>query len=340
MMGIARIIDLHAGAAMGRVGAKWSTSPGVVFAKSSGNVKVSLNDDKPLLIEGNPVLIDHLAICDLGVWDKEGPPEGVQVDQPIEVNMAGETSGETKVDSTIPSLNDVMQAVKAIAEGQGKIHARMDAFEKDKPAEPLETAADKAKKDAEAKAEEEKKADKAKKDADEAMMADKAKKDAAEEAAKKDAFEKEEQAKKDAALAARCDADETAYADAQARADGVYAMFGKSAPRRMDGEKLMDYRRRLARPHQTHSAAYKDAKLDTVTDAAVFKAVEDAIYHDAAAASRTPGVYGAGQLIAMTSRDAAGRTITKFGGDVEAFLGDFKIPEQRVTEFHTPQARR
>jgi hypothetical protein len=31
-------------------------------------------DGKPLLIEGDPVLLDHLAICSLGVWTREGVP--------------------------------------------------------------------------------------------------------------------------------------------------------------------------------------------------------------------------------------------------------------------------
>jgi 8-oxo-dGTP pyrophosphatase MutT (NUDIX family) len=56
-----------------------STSPAVAFmgATDSG---VKARDDKGtlFLIENKPSLLDHLAICDLGVWDKLGPPTGVE----------------------------------------------------------------------------------------------------------------------------------------------------------------------------------------------------------------------------------------------------------------------
>ena len=81
---IARIRD--AGAATLLEHAKLSTSPGVVFTQSDGNRKVSFGD-KTLLIEGDPSLLDHLAVCGidentmeggLGVWDKGLEPKGVE----------------------------------------------------------------------------------------------------------------------------------------------------------------------------------------------------------------------------------------------------------------------
>ncbi len=57
-----------------------STSPAVVFKDPSVNSKVELEDGSALLIEGVPSIIDHLCITPLGVWDKGGPPTGVQVD--------------------------------------------------------------------------------------------------------------------------------------------------------------------------------------------------------------------------------------------------------------------
>src|ERR1019366_7398313 len=57
-----------------------STSPAVVFTDPSVNKKVTLKDGSTLLIEGKPSLLDHLAIAALGVWDKGGPPTGIQVD--------------------------------------------------------------------------------------------------------------------------------------------------------------------------------------------------------------------------------------------------------------------
>lgn len=54
-----------------------STSPAVIFRRIAGNETEQLADGSTLLIEGKPSLLDHLAICDNGVWDKHGPPSGV-----------------------------------------------------------------------------------------------------------------------------------------------------------------------------------------------------------------------------------------------------------------------
>ncbi len=56
---------------------KLSTSPAVVFIKDPGYEK-KLKDGKHILVEGEPELLDHLALCHLGVWDKDGPPKGVE----------------------------------------------------------------------------------------------------------------------------------------------------------------------------------------------------------------------------------------------------------------------
>jgi NUDIX domain len=56
---------------------KLSTSPAVVFTHDQGR-KLELKDGKHILIEGEPALLDHLALCDVGVWDKGGPPKGVE----------------------------------------------------------------------------------------------------------------------------------------------------------------------------------------------------------------------------------------------------------------------
>jgi 8-oxo-dGTP pyrophosphatase MutT (NUDIX family) len=56
---------------------KMSTSPSVVFREPDVNQKVDLDDGSTLLIEGKPSLLDHIAICEHGVWDKGGEPTGV-----------------------------------------------------------------------------------------------------------------------------------------------------------------------------------------------------------------------------------------------------------------------
>jgi hypothetical protein len=78
--GIAKVMDMNA--------AKWmednqlSTSPAVVFRETSVNAKLDLKDlgipeESTILIEGKPSLLDHLAICSVGVWDKGEQPTGV-----------------------------------------------------------------------------------------------------------------------------------------------------------------------------------------------------------------------------------------------------------------------
>ena len=55
-----------------------STSPAVNFADPTENDKIKLEDGRVMLIEGKPSLLDHIAICPHGVWDKGGDPTGVE----------------------------------------------------------------------------------------------------------------------------------------------------------------------------------------------------------------------------------------------------------------------
>jgi len=331
--GIARILDMVAGAEMARPGATWSTSPGVVFDAASGSVKVPLDGDTSILIEGNPYLIDHLAICERGVWDKEGPSEGVQVDQPIEVSMTEEEKAKiaaeekAKKDAAIadsqPSLSEIMALVKGIAGSVGALGSRMDAAEKNMPA-PALNAADSARKDAE----------------------EKAAKDAAEEQAKKDAFEKaekdsaeeKEKSMKDAEESAKKDAEEAeAMADCQARADSVYQMHGLTAPRKMDGERLLGYRTRLLRKLQPHSPAWKGADLSAITDSVALKIAEETILADAAAASHAPLTEAGAPRSPRAIRrrdDNTGHNITTFVGPAGGWMDDFRAPVRGLIHFN------
>lgn len=74
--GVARIIDEPAAKLM--EAEQLSTSPAVVFHDPGVNTKLEDADGKTILIEGKPSLVDHLAICALGVWDRGGPPVGVE----------------------------------------------------------------------------------------------------------------------------------------------------------------------------------------------------------------------------------------------------------------------
>jgi len=59
-----------------------STSPAVVFDETAGNITLTTENGEPLLIEGVPFLLDHIAIVtkargSKGVWDKGGDAAGV-----------------------------------------------------------------------------------------------------------------------------------------------------------------------------------------------------------------------------------------------------------------------
>jgi 8-oxo-dGTP pyrophosphatase MutT (NUDIX family) len=74
--GIAKILDMEAAEDLETK--PLSTSPAVVFTPADGNVKHEMKNGSILLIEGKPSLLDHLAICVKGVWDKGGDPAGVE----------------------------------------------------------------------------------------------------------------------------------------------------------------------------------------------------------------------------------------------------------------------
>jgi len=79
---IARIYDKSAAEEMST--GELSTSPSVVFRDPGVNLKIDNEDGTSTLIEGPASLVDHVAICANGVWDKEEPPSGVPVDHPDE----------------------------------------------------------------------------------------------------------------------------------------------------------------------------------------------------------------------------------------------------------------
>ena len=72
---IARIMDKTAASEMAQMAL--STSPSVVFRDPAVNMRLDLDDGSQLLIEGPASLLDHVAICRNGVWDKDDGPTGV-----------------------------------------------------------------------------------------------------------------------------------------------------------------------------------------------------------------------------------------------------------------------
>lgn len=273
-----------------------STSPSVVFNSKSENENLSLSDGNSLLVEGKPYLIDHLAVCVQGVWDKGGEPvgvlltnEGKKMTENVEVKKDAE--GGDKLDK-------LLTAVDSLCTRMDSISTRMDSL--DKPAPELPVAADK-KADAETE-------EKERKDSEEEKV-------------------KEEKSKADSEKEAEnADEDSGKYADAQAKADSVYSAFGDSAPAPMRGESLMSYRKRLANKLKEHSATYKDVNIHAIADDSILSAVESGIYADAQVAARAPVDIPYGVLLEVKKRDPyTGIQTTEFKGDPSSWMRQFQV---------------
>ena len=262
---------------------------------------------------------------------------------------------ENMIEPKADAQGDKLDAIMSLL---GKTISRLDEMEakSNLPAPPLVTASDKkakAKKDDDMEACDDEDEEEAK-----SFMMRKAKKDDESEKAapveKSDSEgkvempagemkfdEDEEESKMDEEEeAAKKDDEEAKYADCQAKADSVYSAFGKSASRPLQGESLMAYRKRMVRGLQAHSDEMKNVNINAIKDEAMLSIVEKRIYADAVTASRGNGAIGKGQLIELHKTDRAGRTITEFRGDMEAWLGEFKLPASRVVKFHTENFKR
>ena len=344
--GIARIYDDDAIALL--TNEQLSTSPSVVFSSESGNKTVELSDGSPILIEGNPVLLDHLAICEVGVWDKGNPPAGIKSDNltegaemPEENKRADDgavaTSGEGEVVGMLKQISE------KLAEHDKHIATLLGAKKDDDnqmPDEPMSIAPvaaddDESKKDDDKKADDDcnPKAD----DDDDSKKAD----DDEEKEVKDD--KRADSAAIDKLVAARVaaampkelsDADRQLIAEAQARADSVASMFGERATAPLFGESPRAYRRRLAAQFQPKSAEWSKVKLAEIKDDAMFDIAESRIYADAQAASMSPGAFSGESLREIIKTDAAGRRIIEFIGNIGGFINQFKAPSRKVTGFN------
>lgn len=335
-----------------------STSPNVVFRNPKlENTIVTLDNGEKGLIEGNPKLLDHIAICEVGVWDKGGPPVGVSTNNVQELEMTEEerkakADAEAKEALEAKAKADAEEKAKADAEEKSKADAerwdklmsavdslckRMDSMEEGKKADAMPAdelaVGDKAKADSEAE--------------------EKAAKEKEAEAAKLKAEAKEEEAKADAAARENAlldrvaqlekmliqtaqltpkplsDADHAAFADVQAKADSIYSAFGKQASRALNGEDVLAYRKRLAAPMKSHSAAWKDVDLSKL-DASVFEIAEAAIYADAMDAAIRPVGAAEGGLRAVTKDTGTGHRVTTFYGKPSDWMDDFRAPRMKA----------
>lgn len=318
---IARVYDAEAAEIMAT--RQLSTSPTVTYSEAQDSIiKI---DGQPLLVEGSPVLLDHVAICEQGVWDKLLAPTGVKSD-------------------SIPNEAEKMDEEKIVALINQTLDARMakaDSEEADRKAKAdAEEAAKKEKADAEAKEAEEAKA---KADAEEKAAKEKADAEAKEKA---DAEEAERMAKEKADSQLRqeiadlrsriptelSDEERNEVADAQVKADSVFSCFGKRAPVPLSGEKPLAYRRRLMIQLQEHSPDFKSVDLSSIADSALLSVAEKTIYADAQKSASLS--VGPGMLREIKRADATGRQISTFEGDPAATWAPFQSGKRQVTSFN------
>jgi 8-oxo-dGTP pyrophosphatase MutT (NUDIX family) len=91
-----------------------STSPGVITNDAANN-HLRMDDGTALLIEGAPALLDHIAVLvngALGVWDKGGPPSGVQNDL-LQLNTAKKDAAMAAVLATVVGLNTTLNRLSS-----------------------------------------------------------------------------------------------------------------------------------------------------------------------------------------------------------------------------------
>jgi 8-oxo-dGTP pyrophosphatase MutT (NUDIX family) len=377
--GVAKIYDVDAIKILS--GKQMSTSPSVVFRYPEVNQKVDLEDGSSLLIEGKPSLLDHIAICEHGVWDKGGEPTGVAREPEMArgdsaMAEAGEKTaletekkeGEKATDSSKKAdagageqLDRVLSCLDSMSKRMDSIEemekSRKDSAKKadddddcttddeEEDEEPKKLVADKKKdskrKDGEMPEQFKKNKRKDSKKADEHV--EKIAADDEDEEEEKD--EKKADARTDSSMQRRLDelermvkprtdADEAALADAQTRADSAYMMMGGAAPRPLDGESVLAYRRRLLRPHQTKSGSWKEVDLARA-DSQVLEIAEKQIYADSIAASSSPSSVPEGQLIMRRKADETGRVHVTWGGQPRAWLSQFAPPTRRVVSVET-----
>lgn len=319
---IARVYDAEAAEIMAT--RQLSTSPTVTYSEMQDSIiKI---DGQPLLVEGSPVLLDHVAICEQGVWDKLLAPTGVKSDS---IPNEAEKMDEEKIVALINKAIDARMA-KADAEA-ADLKAKADA----------EEAAKKEKADAEAKEAEEAKA---KADAEEKAAKEKADAEAKEKADAEAAEEKAAKEKADselrqqiAALKTRIptelsDEERNEVADAQVKADSVFSCFGKRAPVPLSGENPLAYRRRLMIQLQEHSPDFKTVDLSSIADSALLSVAEKTIYADAQKSASLS--VGPGMLREIKRADATGRQISTFEGDPAATWAPFQSGKRQVTSFN------
>lgn len=132
---IARVNDGEAAEEMDKGS---STSPAVVWRDIGVNTEIQI-EGKDFLIEGKPSLLDHIAICPAGVWDKGRTPSGVSTSsvrgdsndmskEELEALLKSEAQKRADEnaarDKTLAALTETL---KSVGDSMAQLKARKDA---------------------------------------------------------------------------------------------------------------------------------------------------------------------------------------------------------------------
>jgi hypothetical protein len=185
-----------------------------------------------------------------------------------------------------------------------KCHDDDDDMEVMEPGKPMETAADRRRKDAEEVKEE---GDHRVADSNSAEIA---------------ALRREIAALNRRAPAIMSDIDRERFAAIQEDADPAFQAFGDRAPAPLSGETPIQYKRRLGAKLQANSPKWSKARLSAVADDAMLDTILADVYADSIAAARAGADVMPGHLREV-SRQAGGHIINEFVGEPSSWMGGF-----------------
>lgn len=352
---ICKVHDENAARFMNKV--QVSTSPGVLFVGKNSGFKMEMENGETLLIEDAPDLVDHLAVCENGVWDKGGPPVGVITsgvigDQDMEKTEAErEAEDKERKDTGERSRNDaaafgetldkVLSHVDSFVKKLDAVSSRMDSIEEAMKGGTREDAEDECDKCGGMHA-----ADAACMDSEEdgkepgeaeRVAADRGRKDAEEEThnghARHDSVTREDLARLEARIAApMTEAEFREMSGVQAKFDRVFMALNDSAERPLQGETKINYSIRMAEKLKGYTI-YKDADLARIAyaDVATYGKIEDQILKEALAVARSPASAPAGELRMVRSDDGHGHIYRDYVGHPLTWMQNFMHDRKAIT---------
>jgi hypothetical protein len=360
--GIAKIFDEDAALAMQYT--HKSTSPGVTPPK--GAQAVTLESGDKVLDEGLPLILDHLAICEAGVWDKDGPPEGIRLDSLIGKGEVVTEEEKAKLEKERDDAKTRADAAESELKSERDDRAKKDAADA--------ARADKAKKDAEETEKAEKEKADAKRDSRKDRHARHDAKDDIMDCSRCDSEEKEEikekerddKKRKDAAAAevvveagrgteeikdskkklAEMEAhiaelqraakplsfeDRDAISKSYHRYDSLYASLMDVAPDALNGESPIAYRKRCANGLRRYTTSFKNYVFHDSQQDTDFALVERAIFDEAVAYAKNPPAETISGIVREVHKinPITRKHETHFIGDAKAVWAPFGPPEPR-----------